>query len=372
MLNSIVEEKYLKGNNLSFLDKNKFSNNSKIVEEEKNNSKDLIIGICKNDLSNREKLIELIKKINPKFLEIYEIKEFIGSGSESMVYKVIHKKANRAFAVKFLLNEGKRNINEFNILHKLKNKNIIIYFGVYEIRKNELDCIIMEYAKFGNLKELKKNILKRDFLAEQLLCFLAYQILNGLNHCHKCKIAHFDLKPQNIIIDEYLNVKIIDFSVSIDYCKIKSDKIKLPFRGTNFFIAPEVIKSKTININDLNKVDLYSLGVILYNFAFGLYPYNLNQDDRDNYDKIYNKIENNKLEFDNEDNCYSKYFIDFINKLLEKDINKRININQALNDYWIKGSSILLEEKEKCFNASCYLIYLITNHIINFNKYVNN
>ena len=228
----------------------------------------------------------------------------------------------------------------------------------------------MEYAKFGNLKEFKKIILKRDFLSEQLLCFLAYQILNGINYCHKCKITHFDLKPQNLIVDEFLNVKIIDFSVSLDYSKIKSNQIKIPFRGTNFFIAPEVIKSKTIDIKDLNKVDLYSLGIILYNLAFGAYPYNLNSEDNGNYDQIYNKIENNKLVFDKEDNCYSQYFIDFIKKLLEKDINKRININQALNHYWIKGSKILLDEKEKCYNASCFLIYLMTDHIINFDKYV--
>ena len=144
----------------------------------------------------------------------------------------------------------------------------------------------MEYAKFGNLREFKKKVLKREELSEQLLCFLAYQILNGVSHLNKCKTTHFYLKPQNIIIDEYLTVKIIDFSVSIDYSKIKSRKIKLPFRGTNFYIPPEVIKSKTINVNDLNKVDLYSLGVILYNLAFRTYPYNLERDDSDNYDKI--------------------------------------------------------------------------------------
>ena len=370
MIDSIAEERILKENNLSYFNKIKFTNNSKIIKEE-NNSLNIKMGICKNDISNVEKLVKLIEKRDPKFLELYEIKENIGSGSESVVYKVIYKKTNKVLAIKYLLNEGKKNINEFNILHTLKNKNIINFFGVYEIKKIELDCVIMEYAKFGSLRDFKKNIIKKDYLSEQLLCFLAYQILNGLNHCHKCKIAHFDLKPQNIIIDEYLNVKIIDFSVSFNYSKIKSGKIKLPFRGTNFYIAPEVIKSQIINIDDMNKVDLYSLGVILYNLAFGTYPYNLNRDD-DDYDKIYNKIENNKIELDNEDNCYSKYFIDFINKLLEKDINKRININEAINHYWIKGSNILLEEKEKCFNASCYLIYLMTDHIINFYKYVNN
>ena len=330
--------------------------------------------ITKEDMSTTEKCKNVFKKICPKILEIYEIKEKIGSGSESIVYRIIYKKTNKECAMKliFIDNDSKRNYNEFNISNRFKNQNIITFYGVYEIKKNEIDCIIMEYAKFGNLKEFKQKILKREELSEQLLCFLAYQILNGVSHLNKCKTTHFDLKPQNIIIDEYLTVKIIDFSVSIDFSKVKSKKIKLPFRGTNFYISPEVIKSKTININDLNKVDLYSLGVILYYLAFGTYPYGLNRNDSDDYDKIYNKIENNKLEFDNEGNCYSKYFIDFLSQLLEKDINKRININQALNNYWIKGAKILLDEKEKTFNASNFLIYLLTDHFINFDLYINN
>ena len=111
MKNPFDEEKFIKENE----DKN---NSQKIIEEE-NYSQSIKIGICKNDITNKDKLIKLIEKINPKFLEIYEIKEYIGSGSESVVYKVIHKKINKVLEIKFLLNEGKRNITEFNILHKL-------------------------------------------------------------------------------------------------------------------------------------------------------------------------------------------------------------------------------------------------------------
>ena len=47
-----------------------------------------------------------------------------------------------------------------------------------------------------------------------------------------------------------------------------------------------------------------------------------------------------------------------------------MNINEALNHYWIKGSKLLLEEKEKCGNTSIFLSYLLTDHIKNFNNYV--
>ena len=65
----------------------------------------------------------------------------------------------------------------------------------------------------------------------------------------------------NIVIDEYLKTKIIDFSISIDYNKINKNQIKIPFRGTNFYMAPEVIESKIKNKNDINKIDLYSFEV---------------------------------------------------------------------------------------------------------------
>ena len=365
--NNIIENK--KGSIMK--DKNE---NTIIEKNEQNiNNKEENVRINKKDISTPEIFIKIIGKTCPKILENYEIKECIGSGSESVCYKVIYKRTKKAYAMKLIVNDinKKRNINELCISNKIKNKNIITFYGVYEIKKNELDCIIMEYAKFGNLKDFRKNVLKRDYLSEQLLCFLSFQILNGIRHCHKCKIAHFDLKPQNVIIDEFLNIKIIDFSVSVDYGKIKSNKIKLPFKGTNFYVAPEIIKSKIIDIKDLNKIDLYSFGVILYNLAFCSYPYDLNHKDCDNYDITYDKINNNELKFNNEDNCYSKYFTDFLTKLLEKDINKRININQALNDYWIQGAKILFDEKENVLNASSFLIYLMTDHYISFDKYIN-
>ena len=265
-------------------------------------------------------------------------------------------------------NENK-NINEINISKKLKNKNIINYYLSYEIEKNEAFCIIMDYGKHGNLIDFQKNLLSKNYLSESILCFLTYQILNGLKYIHMCKIAHFDLKPQNIIVDEYLNIKIIDFSISLDYKKIDSNEIKLPFRGTSFYMAPEVLKSDTINKNDLNKVDLYSLGIILYYLAFGFYPFELNYEDAKKYDIIYNKILKD-LKFENEDNYYSSHFIEFVSKLLEKDINKRININEALNHYWVKGANILFEEKEKTYNASNFLGYLVTDHFKNFDDYI--
>ena len=316
-----------------------------------------------------------INKYNKVFLEDFELLEKIGTGMESIVFKTLLKKNKRIVTTKIIFREKgeKMNLKEINNSNKLKNKNIIDFYGASTLIENKIDYIMMEYAKYGNIRDFQLKILKRSVLSESLILFFTSQILNGLKYLHICKIVHLDIKPQNIIIDDFLNIKIIDFSISINYDKVKSNKIQLPFRGTNFYIAPEVINMETIEIKDLNKIDLYSLGVLIYNLAFGYYPYDLKNEDSKDYNKIYEKIRTNELDLDNDNDkgYYSKYFIDFLRKLLEKDINKRINIYEALNHYWVKGAEILFDEKEKIYNATSFLSYLITDNFKNFNDYIN-
>ena len=340
---------------------------------EKKTDEEINKSLTEEELSNPEKLKNYINKKNPKFFEAFELLNMIGSGSEACAYKVNIKRKNYTIISKMIRKEkrGAKDKEEIKISQKLKNKYIINTFFGSTVVKDELDCIMMEYARYGNLRDFQKNILKRTILSESLLCYIAYHVLNGLKYMHMCKIVHFDIKPQNIVIDEFLNIKIIDFSVALDYKEIKGNKIKLPFRGTNFYIPPEVIKSKTINVKDLNKIDLYSLGVILYNFAFGCYPFDLSSEDSKDYDKIYNKIMK-EWEVKDENHLYSTHFIDFLKKILKKNIGERMSLNEACNHYWIKGANLLMNEKEKIYNACNFLSYLITDNIISFNAYIKN
>ena len=308
---------------------------------ERENQKEIITIKEKTPKLRSSKFNEYIQENKNNFFENFEILDMIGFGSESEVYKARIKNNKREVALKMisLKEHGMNCINEINISRKMKNKNVINYYLASELKKNEMYCIIMEYAKHGNLREFQKNLIGKDYLSESVLCFLTYQILNGLKYIHLNKIAHMDLKPENIIIDDLLNVKIIDFSISIDYKKLSSDTIKLPLRGTSFYMAPEVLRTDTIQVSDLNKVDLFSLG---------------------------------DFKVVDDDHYYSSHFLDFISKLIEKDINKRINIVEALNHYWVKGSEILLSQKEQIFNAGNFLGYLVTDHFKQFDDYIKN
>ena len=304
-----------------------------------------------------------IKPLIEENIETLELKELIGRGGESYVYKSLVKKMKKPVTIKVIYNNKKHRCNsrEIEIANKMKNNNVVKFFGMKNIKNKKLDfdCIIMEYSKFGNLRQFQKNFIKRNNMSEEILCYFSYLILNGLKYCHMSKIAHLDIKPQNIIIDETLNLKLIDFSISVNY----RDKnlIKLPHQGTEHYMAPEVLNSEIINTKDLEKVDLYSLGSMLFNLAFGAYP------DEFTSEELEEKLDNLSKE---ENSFYSKYFFDFIKKLLEKNIKERINIKQALEHYWIKGAEILLDEKEKLSNANIFLSYLIFDFFPSFQQYV--
>ena len=344
-------------------------NNDKHVENTKTGKTNDTCHVNENELKLKE--IEEELKQNKFLCENFEIQSLIGSGSESEVYRMIFKKYRKEFALKKVLkNKIKtQNKNEMIIASKMKQKNIINFYAYYALDNNNSELIIMENAKFGNLRNFQIKTIKRSYLSESFLCYFAIQILNGLVYMHRCKIAHMDIKPQNIAIDEYLNAKIIDFSISINYQgKRPSDELRLPFAGTNFYMPLEVLDEKKIKYKDLNKVDAYALGVLLYNLAFGYYPFNLTNDDSKDYQKISQKIQKD-LKFDKEKDLSSP-FIDFMSKLLEKDINKRMSIYEALEHHWIKGAELLMMEKENLFNVNSFVIRLMTDEIKSFNDYM--
>jgi len=323
-------------------------------------------------------LYEIEEKMKSiKMFECFELKNYIDSGSESNVFKIQHKKTKKEYALKIIKQHKKKssNLKELQIASTLKHPKIIDLNGYFFPKKKDDDnsqYIIMENGKYGNLRNFLLNVLKiKKCLSEAMICFFAYQILEGLNYCHRCKIAHMDIKPQNIVVDDYLNAKLIDFSISINYKnKNPNEKIMLPFKGTSFYMSPEVYNSDEIQYKDLNKVDLYALGVVLFNLAFGSYPYNLKNGDEDHEEIIKEKLKS-KLEIKNERH-FSSYFIDFISKLLESDINKRMSLNEAIHHPWIQGAKFLFEEKENMNNLSSFVTKLLTGTIIKFNEYTKN
>ena len=328
---------------------------------------------------DKEELEKYLKENCPEFWEKFELLEFKKNGSAGSVLKAqtrlkVNKNNRRFVTLKFLYNGKKANKPKKEINHQeiivhgaLKHKNIPQIYGYYKIGEFN-SCIAMEYSQYGDLENFKKKVIKRVPLSETFICYILGGLSDAVNYIHTHnKIIHMDIKQQNIVVDDYINIKLTDYSISIDYKN--KDFIKLPMIGTCYYMSPEVLRKETIPANYASKVDVYSIGVLLYLLAFCDYPYKLKDIDNKNYPQILKNIENNDLEFPS-DYEISKPFLNLLKNCLNKDISKRYNIHQLVNDPWTKGYQIILNEKEKLYNAGKFVIDLMVDNMINFNEYI--
>jgi serine/threonine protein kinase len=266
--------------------------------------------------------------------------------------------------------DNQKKIKELHFQKRLHHKNITGLYGFYEIKN--CSCIAMDYAKYGDLEYFQKKLIQKKYLSETLIAYITFQILEGLQYCHQCKIIHMDIKQQNILIDENLNIKLADFSVSQSYEFYKEgSKFTPPLAGTSLYMSPEVLEKQEIDVEDCNKIDMFSLGTLLYNSAFGQFPYQLEYSDRKNFKAIYNKIMQKNLIFPTM-KSYSLLFKNFVKGLLNKNIKQRYSINDALEDPWIKGTKLIFKEKEKMYDLEKFLINIVTDNIKLFNDYLKN
>ena len=208
--------------------------------------------------------------------DIYERDKELGKGGFGSVYKIQKKKNGKIFALKQIVvkapNKVKYIQKEIQNMILLRNeKNIVKIFDVYRqdnfvgnflkkiySKKDNAVCfyIIMEFCENGNLDDFIKNKKIPD--KKKLKDKFAYQIINAVHSCYKKKIAHRDLKPQNIFLDKDWNVKLGDFGLSD---KFEYDGKDGSIVGSLRYMCYEKIQRKEHNPF---KADLYSLGVILY------------------------------------------------------------------------------------------------------------
>ena len=215
--------------------------------------------------------------------------------------------------------------NEINILKTMDHPNIVKIFEFYS-NKDSYN-IIMEYCKGGKLVSEIRNYAPFD---EKYTAYVMYQIFSAINYCHNMNIIHRDLKPESILIvnknksNNYPNIKISDFGMST---VVEKNTVQNKIVGTIYYVAPEVINKKYNG-----KCDIWSCGVIMYVLLTKKPPFGGDMPDEiiDNIQK--GSYDLNSPTFDK----ISKSAIDLIQKLLNKDIEKRISAQEALNHPWFK------------------------------------
>lgn len=262
-------------------------------------------------------------------LDIYEIKDNLGSGSFSLVKLAINKYTKEKVAVK-IMDKKKMNTarlesarTEIEIMKICQHPNIIHFIDSYE--NANFIYIFMEYCDGGTLFNFLK---KRNFiLKEELAMNLVYKISKAIYYFHSFGITHRDLKPENILMtsnSEDANIKILDFGLG----KIigPNEKCSEPY-GTIIYCAPEIISDCPYTKN----VDSWSLGIITYIMLYGKLPFW----DKDRA-KLSGKIVNENPLYKGNKNYISDEAKNFIQNLLVKNQYKRMNIKQALEHKWFQ------------------------------------
>jgi len=113
---------------------------------------------------------------------------------------------------------------------------------------------VLEIAQNGSLS---RYIRLTGPLEERLVKFLFLQISSAVKNMHDKNIAHFDIKLENILLDEFFNLKLGDFG-SAELLENQNSLFGYK-KGTNYYMAPEVNSSK--NPYSPFKADIYSLGI---------------------------------------------------------------------------------------------------------------
>ncbi|KAI3770300.1 hypothetical protein L6452_01428 [Arctium lappa] len=191
----------------------------------------------------------------------------LGSGSMGPVYEGFNEQGF-FFAVKEVssIDQGSQIIaqleQEISILSQFHHENIVRYLGT-DMGDGKL-YIFLELVTKGSLARLYQRYELRD----SQVSFYTKQILSGLNYLHEQSVVHRDIKCANILVDASGSVKLADFGLH----KAKTNDTYKSFKGTAYWMAPEVVNNRTINGYGLAS-DIWSLGCTVLEMLTHKIPY---------------------------------------------------------------------------------------------------
>ena len=285
--------------------------------------------IKENECQNFAKKIK--KAIHDlSFTDYYELGEQLGQGHFARVCKCKNKNSKKFYAVK-IVNKEDLKLKDLELIHQeksflslIKHPNIICLKDYFE-DKTSMYFVTDFYSGGDLITFLEKN----PKISEKTAARIIRKIAEALKYLNIFGIVHRDIKPENILFseeNEIKSLKIIDLGVckTLTYGQTANEPI-----GTNGYISPEIYLHKEYSF----KTDIWSLGIILYLLITqGILPFD--HEDMDNK-VIGKKVIYLHQEYPDEyfGKC-SKSLINLLDKMLEKNYEKRIDINDLLKDSW--------------------------------------
>lgn len=200
---------------------------------------------------------------------MFQIGKPLGKGKFGRVYLAKEETSGFVCALKVLqkteIQQGrveKQVRREIEIQSHLAHPNILRMFGHFH--DTERIFLILEYASQG---ELYKHLRREQRFSEAKAAMYIAQMASALKYLHKKGIIHRDIKPENILVGVFDEIKISDFGWSVH---APSNRRKT-MCGTLDYLPPEMLSSYDNAYT--NKVDLWSLGVLMYELLVGEAPF---------------------------------------------------------------------------------------------------
>ena len=286
---------------------------------------------------DKDLYIEWVQKLKlvmnyQNIFDKYILKEIVGKGKFSTVYRAIDKIKNQTVAIKIIdkrilkLNELDLIKTEIDILKICQHPYVVTLYEVIETYAH-ID-IVLEYCKISNLYQYLHN--KNFNLTELQIVTYIHKISKAVYSMHNLGIIHRDLKLSNIALaSEKEDIRILDFGLSkiIGPGETCSESY-----GTPGYAAPEVINEDNYGF----KIDVWSIGAITYFMCTSKLPFDYVTKGLKVKNIVINTL-NDEIKF--KDDCWKKFSkeaIQFIKGCMNKKPEKRLTIKEVLEHEWIK------------------------------------
>ncbi|XP_028920935.1 serine/threonine-protein kinase ULK3 isoform X1 [Ornithorhynchus anatinus] len=253
----------------------------------------------------------------PPRLDGFVLTERLGSGTYATVYKAYSKKdARQVVAIKCVCKKSLNKASVENLLTEIEILKAARHPHIVQLLDFQWDStniyLIMEFCAGG---DLSRFIHARRILPEKVARIFLQQLASALQYLHSRNISHLDLKPQNILLTslERPHLKLADFGFAQHMTPWAEQHV---LRGSPLYMAPEMVCRRQYDA----RVDLWSVGVILYEALFGRPPFASRS-----FTELEEKIRSNDvIELPTRPQI-SRNGRDLLQRLLERDPSRRIS-----------------------------------------------
>jgi len=289
--------------------------------------------LISNPPSNPSKPGEVKKKIHPELpkgdpknrwtLNDFEIGRPLGKGKFGNVYLAREKRSKFIVALKVLFKSQLQKAQvehqlrrEIEIQSHLRHPHVLRMFGYFYDETRVY--LILEFAPRGEMyKALQKQPGGR--FDERRTAKFIYQLADALEYCHSKKVIHRDIKPENLLLDIKGDLKIADFGWSVHAPSSR----RATMCGTLDYLPPEMVAGEYHD----EKVDLWSLGVLCYEFLCGKPPF-----ETASHQATYQRIMKVDIQFPSHVSAGAR---DLIKNLLQKTPSTRLPLGSVKQHPWI-------------------------------------